>query len=419
MRLLKPVLLTMFAALLLFPLVSLSYRRANPQTDYALELARIQKDIASLENKVFTPPVDVDQTLKLLHRMYHRAQLTGAAADLQTTQAAIDRAFRELGPLAGLYLLQADLDYKLHRLKRADQDLAPLSRFSGDGRIVVLKAGIDFQQGRYDAAKMGYANALAKSFTWDNLARLAYWQGKFGDPDLAHQLYRQAEQEISAKEMRAYTWVKLQRGLLDLNRGRYAEAMAHYRGAGKAYSGYWLVDEHMAALLGATKKYDAAATLYESVVARAPLPELSQRLGDLYLFMGKPERAKPWHDKALAGYLDSAARGEVNYYHHLAGFYADVRRDGAAAVQWAEKDVALRPNFASQDALAWGLYRAGRFEEAYKVIRTALASGVRDAHLFFHAAMIHLAAGRIDEGKDLLKRAGEINPGYENFHAHR
>jgi hypothetical protein len=65
------------------------------------------------------------------------------------------------------------------------------------------------------------------------------------------------------------------------------------------------------------------------------------------------------------------------------------------------------------------LYRAGRFEEAYKVSRTALASGVKDAHLLFHAAMIHLAAGRTDAGKDLLKKAGEINPGYENFHAHR
>ncbi|HEY7316430.1 MAG TPA: hypothetical protein VIE89_02580 [Candidatus Binatia bacterium] len=419
MRLLKPLLLVIFTALVLFPLASLSYRQASPPTDYALELVRIQKDIAELEAKAFTPPVDIDQTLKFLHRVYHRAQLTGGAADLQATQAAIDRAFRELGPLAGLYLLKANLDYKLHRLNQANQDLAPLSQFAGDPRIVVLRAGIDFQQGRYEAAKMGYLSAVENSFTWDNLARLAYWQGKFGDPDLADRLYRQAEEEISAKEMRAYAWVKLQRGLLDLNRGRYEEAMAHYRQAGKAYSGYWLVDEYLAELLGATKKYDAAAALYESVVVRAPLPELYQRLGDLYLFMGKPERAKPWHNKALAGYLDSAALGEVNYYHHLAGFYADVRGDGAEAVQWAEKDLALRSNFATQDALAWGLYRAGRFEEAYKISRTALASGVKDAHLLFHASMIHLAAGRTDAGKDLLKKAGEINPGYENFHAHR
>jgi tetratricopeptide (TPR) repeat protein len=135
--------------------------------------------------------------------------------------------------------------------------------------------------------------------------------------------------------------------------------------------------------------------------------------------MGKPDQAKRWHDKALAGYLDSAARGEVNYYHHLAGFYADARGDGAEAVRWAEKDLALRPNFATQDALAWALYRAGRFVPALGEMTKALSSGVKDAHLFFHAAMIHLAAGKTDEGKQFLKKAGEINPGYENFHAHR
>src|SRR5262249_49247585 len=87
--------------------------------------------------------------------------------------------------------------------------------------------------------------------------------------------------------------------------------------------------------------------------------------------------------------------------------------------KWAEKDVALRPNFATQDALAWALYRAGRFEAARKISREALSSGVKDAHLCFHAAMIHLAAGKTDEGKRLLKKGVELNTGQENFHAHR
>jgi tetratricopeptide (TPR) repeat protein len=418
-RVLKPILVTVAAACLSFPLASLSHRKPSPPTDYQIELTLIQKDIAELKNDVFSAQIDIDKALKFLHRMYHQAQLTGSAADLQATEAAIDRALGEMGPMAGLYLLKANLDFKLHRLKQADQRIEALSRFAGDARIVAIKAGIDFQRGGYEAAKTGYLSAIDKNPTWDNLARLAYWQGKFGDPDLADGMYREAQEQISAKEMRAYAWVELQRGLLDLNRGRYDEALAHYRKAEGAYSGYWLVDEHMAELLGATKKFAEAAALYESVIARAPLPELYHRLGDLYLFMGKPDQAKRWHDKALAGYLDSAARGEVNYYHHLAGFYADARGDGAEAVRWAEKDLALRPNFATQDALAWALYRAGRFVPALGEMTKALSSGVKDAHLFFHAAMIHLAAGKTDEGKQFLKKAGEINPGYENFHAHR
>jgi tetratricopeptide (TPR) repeat protein len=419
MRLLKPILITAIALGLSFPLASLSHRRPSSPTDYEIELAQIQKDIAELKDAGSSTPVDIGKATRFVHRLYHRASLTGSAADLRVTETAIDRAIQEIGPLADLYLLKANLDFRLHRLGKTSHGLSTLSRFTGNAQVVALKASLAFQQGEYTAAKRGYLSAVEKNPTWDNLARLAYWEAKFGDPDLADGLYGQAQNEMSAKEMRSYAWVELQRGLLDLSRGRYENAMAHYQKAGKAYSGYWLVDEHMAELLGATRRFEAAASLYASVVARAPLPELHQRLGDLYAFMGKPDRAKPWHDKALAGYLDSAARGEVNYYHHLSAFYADARGDGAEAVEWAEKDVALRPNFATQDALAWALYRAGRFEGARKISREALSSGVKDAHMFFHAAMIHLAAGNTDEGKQLLKKAGEINPGYENFHAHR
>jgi len=59
------------------------------------------------------------------------------------------------------------------------------------------------------------------------------------------------------------------------------------------------------------------------------------------------------------------------------------------------------------------------FTAALDTMRAALASGAHDAHLFFHAAMIHLAAGRTEDGRRWLARAGEVNPGYENFHVHR
>jgi tetratricopeptide (TPR) repeat protein len=195
--------------------------------------------------------------------------------------------------------------------------------------------------------------------------------------------------------------------------------LVHYLRADRAYSGYWFVKEHIAELLGAQRRFDEAVALYEKVIERAPKPELCQALGDLYAYMGKPDRAKPWHDKALAAYLDSAQRGEVHYFHHLAGFYADVREDGAEAVKWARKDFALRQGPAAHDALAWALYRDGRFTEALEEMDRALAAGVKDAHLFFHAAMIRLAAGRSAEGTRFLKLAAETNPRFDAFHVHR
>jgi tetratricopeptide (TPR) repeat protein len=240
-----------------------------------------------------------------------------------------------------------------------------------------------------------------------------------GDVPGADNLYLQAEDELTAKEMRPYAWLELQRGMLDLTQGRYEEAGAHYARSRRAYSGHWQVDEQLAELLAAQGRFDDAVALYEDLVARVSKPELRQTLGELYEFMGKSDEAQPWYEEALASYLESAKRGDVHYYHHLTDFYADVREDGAEAVKWARKDLALRANFSTQAALAWALYRNGEFTEALDAMNQALSSGARDAEIFLEAGMIHRAVGMERAGREYFLAAAEINPKHMDFHAHR
>jgi len=281
-----------------------------------------------------------------------------------------------------------------------------------------MLADLDFQEGRYEQARRALEDLIRENPSWDNLARLAYYKFKMGDTEDADRLYFEAEDELTAKEMRSYAWVELQRGVLRLTRGCYEEAMAHYRRADAAYTGHWHTDEHIAEVLAAEGLFDEAITLYESVMERAPKPELSQTLGELHVFLGRPEQAQPWFDQALAGYLESVGRGDVHYYHHLTDFYADVREDGAEALKWARMDLAVRENFATQAALAWALYRDRQFDAARDAMDQALASGVCDARLFAQAAMIEQAAGCVGESTRHLQMAEEINPRHMDFHVH-
>ena len=399
-------------------LVVVSLGNVRP-TDYDLELARLDDDIAALGDRAFGAERSLDAVTRFVHVLYRRAALTGAAADLDAARQALERAIAKVGPAPDLCLLKANIDFKLHRLTetKADLDLIPPAAESAD--VKALRADVALQEGHYETASEGYERALRARRSWDNLARMAYLKSVTGDSAGADALYAEAESEITAKEMRAYAWLQVQQGYRDLIAGRREAALAHYERARRAYSGYWLVDEHMAELLAAQRRFDEAADAYHKVIARKPSPDLQQALGDLYLFMGKPEQAKPWHDKALAGYESSLQRGEVQYLHHLAGFYADVRQDGPQAVRWARLDLELRRSFSVHDAMAWALYRDGRFAEALAEMREALAHGVKDAHLLFHAAMIHLAAGRTEEGKRFLQQAAEINPHFDAFHVHR
>jgi len=415
MRHLKSILVILFLSGFLALALAEFFNTTN--TDYDAELAKIQGDIANVKGNATASAMETASGLSYL--LYLRASLTGNGEDARLAKAEIDKTLQTLGGSEDIYLAKANISLKTHQLRDAREVIAKLPDLADSPKWQVLKADIAMQEGNYGEAKNIYDAVVRRKKSWDYIARLAYLKSLFGDVAGADALYAEAEDQISAKEMRSYAWVELQRGLLDFNRGRHETALEHYRQAEKAYSGYWLVDEHMAEWLGAERKYTEAAALFEKILERSPRPEIQQALGDLYVFMGKPEQAKPWHDRALAAYLASAQRGEALYFHHLAAFYADVREDGAEAVKWAGKDLETRGNFAAHDAMAWALYRAGRFDESLAEMKTALATGVSDARLFFHAAMIHLAAGLADEGKQFLTQAAEVNPRYDAFHVHR
>ena len=388
-------------------------------TDYEIDLARLDKAIGELRDTAFAAPIDGDKVSRFAYLLYRRAALTASAADFDAAQQALNDAMQRVGPTPDLCFIKANIDFTLHRLPETKRDLEMIPELTASADVKALRADIALQEGHYETARNGYDAALRARRTWDNLVRMAYLTSITGDIGGADALYAEAESEITAKEMRSYAWLQLQQGYRALGAGRHEAALEHYERASRAYSGYWLVDEHIAELLAAQRKFDEAVAAYRKVIARRPSPELQQALGDLYLFMGKPSEAKPWHDKALAAYLASVRRGEVQYLHHLAGFYADVRQDGAEAVKWARKDLELRQSFVVHDAMGWAFYRDGRFAEALAEMREALAHGVKDAHLFFHAGMIHLAAGRTEEGKRLLRQAAEVNPHFEAFHVHR
>jgi tetratricopeptide (TPR) repeat protein len=278
----------------------------------------------------------------------------------------------------------------------------------------LLRADLDFQYGRYREAETGYTAAIEAERSWIGLARLAYFRGKMGDLEGADRLYREAEDELTAKEMRSYAWLEVQRGFLAFSRGRYRDARSHYEKAEAAYPGYWLVDEYKAELLGAEGRHAEAIELFQRLVAANGRPDLLQALAELCEISEQPDAARYWQGRALAGYLQSAQRGEVHYYHHLTDYYANVAKDGAAAVTWARADLQLRENFATQAALAWALYRNAEFDEARGWVDRALASGVADAGLLFRAAKMYSGA----DGRHFLQRAKQLNPFVESFHFH-
>jgi tetratricopeptide (TPR) repeat protein len=384
-----------------------------PGAGYAAEMQRLDDDLATLSGAR-----DPEGVTRRIYRLYQKASISGDLAALTAVDRVIDDTVA-LSPNPGdLYLLKAHAAFKLHKLNDVDAALraVPAVYDSDEGRLI--RADLDFQHGHYQSAVSGYADVLQRERSWGALARLAHLRGKMGDAVGADQLYEEAQDQLTAKEMRAYAWLEVQRGFLDFVHGRHGEARQHYRRADTAYPGYWLVAEHIAEVLGAERRYAEAGEILERIVSTVDRPDLAQAIAELYQLAGQREPALYWKERALNGYLQSAQRGEVHYYHHLADYYSDVAEDGAAALKWARKDLRLRENFATQAALAWALYRDGQFSDAVRWIDCALASGIVDARLFLWAGDIYSAAGNGAEGHELRQRATEINPAVAVFHIH-
>jgi tetratricopeptide (TPR) repeat protein len=393
-------------------------RRAPQLPGYAEDLDRAELDIAQLEARLQRYPNDLEMRVRLAYRLFHRALLTGSMAQFDAAETAIGENLDRFGPKEDLCLLKANLDFRFHRLEEAQRDLQMCPSLPGRFEARVLLSDLKFQEGQYETARLDFEGLIEENRTWDNLARLAHWKSKLGDPAEADRLYEEAEDDLTAKQMRAYAWLELQRGGLALTHGCYADAWEHYRRAQASYPGHWYADEHVAELLAAEGRFEEAETMFQSAIARAPKPELQQALGELYLFTGKPVKAQPWLDRALEAYLESVSRGGVHYFHHLADFYTDAQPEPAKAMRWARKDLELRSNFSTQWAMAKALYCNGQLSEAMEYIRLSLDSGVREARIFATASTLFEAAGETPESRRYAEASLQINPRHADFHMH-
>jgi tetratricopeptide (TPR) repeat protein len=121
---------------------------------------------------------------------------------------------------------------------------------------------------------------------------------------------------------------------------------------------------------------------------------------------------------ALVEYIGRlSALNKVVYNRELALFYADHDLKLPEALALARAELSVRRDVYTQDVLAWALLKNGRAREALEPLSEALRLGTRDARLFFHAGMIHRAAGNDEAARDFLGRALALSPRFHVLQA--
>ncbi|MGZ8632080.1 MAG: tetratricopeptide repeat protein [Actinomycetota bacterium] len=344
-----------------------------------------------------------------------RARLTGDVASYARARHALEEAVA-LAPedpepralLAGVRFTTHDFTGALSlatEIYASDRSLSALA-VRGDAAL---------ELGRYDEAAADFrVLAGAQPDASTSLVRLSRLAFLRGDAAEAARLAASAE-DAAANEGSfgaSRSWYSAYRGRLALDAGRYDEAARHYRRAIEAAADYHVAISGLASTRAAQGRTQDAIRLYERAVALVPEPGSLSALGDLYTLAGD-ERAASDRYATVEVIATLQAVNRQLYDRQLALFWADHDGDLDEALAIVERGIETRRDVYGYDALAWVLYRMGRFEDARSASDRAVEMNTPDARLWFHAGMISAALGERDRARRELSRALGLHPDFD------
>ncbi len=342
-----------------------------------------------------------------------RARLTGSLEDYAFAQQALALAF-EAAPGSGPHLSQAALDYTLHRLAEVEPSLQAVEARvllddSTRAAVLGLRGDLRLQQGlRADAVEL-LQEAEAQDPTSRSASRLAHLHWRGGAIGTAEQWYRVAQDRYHGTDPQPRAWVHLQLGLIDLEYGRYGEALRHYLDANEELSGYYLVEEHVAEVLYLMGHVSEALGLYMDIIERTAGPEFMDAVAKIFLAAQRPDLARPHIEAARAIYQRQLVSfPEASYGHALAHFLAF--GPSATAVDLAENNHALRPNGEASRLLAEAYLQDDQLGNAVTAVEAALTSGWVSPTLYDTAARVYAAAGNATQAQKHRGLACAQNP---------
>lgn len=351
---------------------------------------------------------------------FQRARETGDVSDYELAEQALKKsldltssdfssgaAFETLAEVCmGEHRFADALAYAEKALSLGSGDLSPFA--------IVGDAYADM--GEYDKARAAYERLTPRDAeptpraAYARDSRLAYLSFVRGSTIEAIQMMKTsvAEGTEAAISSENLAWLYFELGEFNTQAGDAQAADAAYQAALKIHPGDYRALAGLARLCANHGQSGEAILLYQKAIAVVPMPAFVEELGDLYEKTGNHAEAEKQYD--LVEYI--GLLGHVNQVLHnrdLALFYADHDIKLEESLALAQKEFEVRHDVYTWDALAWALYKNGKFAEAAKASDEALKFGTRDSLLLFHAGMISARLGQEDRARDQFKAALEIN----------
>jgi tetratricopeptide (TPR) repeat protein len=299
-----------------------------------------------------------------------------------------------------------------------------LSLGTGDLSPFAIVGDAYADMGDYDKSRIAYGRLTPPDMTLGPRAaymrdsRLSYLKFIAGDTHAAISMMKVAVTEGVEAQLPSenLAWLYYELGEYETQAGDAASADAAYLAALTTHPGDYRVLAALGKLRANYGHYEEAISLYQKAIAVVPMPIFVAELGDLYARTGNLAEAQKQY--ALVEYIGLLGRiNQVLHNRDLALFYADHDMKLTESLDLARKELEVRHDIYTWDALAWALYKNGKLAEAAKASDKALQFGTRDSLILFHAGLIAEGQGESEQARSELKQALRINPHFHLIYA--
>ena len=358
--------------------------------------------------------------LDLVSLYVERARLTDDYADYGRAEDLLARLEPRFKATPGFCLAKARLHFTLHRVAKAKQTLDGCARvLAGNPADLGLRADIAFYTGRYKDAGLIYRAMADQLGGTQAYIQLAVYSARTGAPAEATAFMEAAEKRYLGGDALQESWFALQRGLIELDRGRYDQARALFAVAEERLPGYWLNEEHFAEATRLNGDTTAARKIYEDVVRKTGAPEYLDALAAIDADAGNATAATPLLTRAEAIYDQRARRFPEAIAGHALEHYLKAAPQPAKALALAQANYANRPYGEAAIALAKAQLLNHRPHDAAQLLERELAKGWDTPEAWWVLSLAAKASGDAGRAKTASLEALRRNPGSATQYAFR
>lgn len=418
---LKPVVASISGLMLVFS----AWPQA--QNDHPLSRSTTDQLIRFYQSKLAADPDDYLNYNRLSSAYVQKARETGDISYYELAEKGLKKSLElesQDSEAAATFTQLGSVQFAEHRFAEAALSAGRALKLADDPAAIALAGDAQLEMGDYAKSESFFAKLAAPDDGRPHTGReylrttreasLAWIRGEVEQSiSLMRQACRLSEDAHLPAENVAWTHFMLGEQLVQS--GKLPQAENEMSAALRAFPLYHRALAGMGQIRAAQLRFSEAADFYQRAIGVIPLPLYASALGDIYRRQKKDTEAEKQF--ALVEYIGQlSVLNKQVYNRELALFFADHDRHLGEALTLAQKELEVRHDVYTVDALAWTLLKNNRAQEAREAMQEALTVGTRDPLLFFHAAAIENKLGN-PNAADFARKALAINSQFHVLYA--